>query len=84
MADEQPKRVRGQKEREAVYRQGFHDGVAYGVEELRRAREMDADRDAAASAGLAKLRRTIATEPKRRRRATNEARPHGEPGGPVD
>lgn len=63
-----PKRVRGQKDREAAYRQGFLDGVEYGVEELRRTKEVDAFRELALGAGLAKYRRTMTTEPKRRQR----------------
>lgn len=68
MTDEQPKRVRGQQAREAAYRQGFLDGVEYGLSEMTRQRELLSERTIAADASLAKYRRTITAEPKRRRK----------------
>lgn len=69
MSDEQPKRMRGQKDREAAYRQGFFDGVQHGVDELRYAKELESAREGAMLAGLAKYRRTLSAQPKRTRKA---------------
>lgn len=66
MADE--KRLRGAKDIEAAYRQGFVDGSLAALEEHRLEREREAKRETAISAGLKTLREQLATAPKRKRR----------------
>lgn len=69
MTDEtKPKRVRGHKEREAAYRQGFLDGLTHAKAELASQRALDAERDEAMRAGLTKLRATpVVRRPRRKK-----------------
>ncbi len=55
MTDETPPKIRGKKEREAAYRQGFADGLAHAKAETAAQRALEAERDEAMRDGLAKL-----------------------------
>ena len=68
MSDEPKQRIRGQKEREEAYKHGFLDGVQHGIAEVKRARELEEEREGAMGAGLMKFRRELSLEPKRTRR----------------
>lgn len=70
-ADEKPPKIRGKKEREAAYRQGFVDGLAHAKAELASQRALDAERDEAMRNGLAKLHATPAVR-RRRTKADKE------------
>lgn len=68
MTDEKPKRVRGQKEREAAYRQGFADGLKHADFELGNRQEVEAMRERAMVSGLMTMRATPVVKRTRRTR----------------
>jgi hypothetical protein len=70
MTDEKPKRVRGLKEREAAYRQGFLDGLVHAETEKTKKRLIEDERDLAVAEGLKRLRaRTFVVKRGRRPKA---------------
>lgn len=68
MNDEAKPRVRGQKDIEAAYRRGFLDGVQHGLDEVKRAREIERDREVALGVGFLKYGRERSLAPRRTRR----------------
>jgi hypothetical protein len=76
MTDEKPPKIRGKKEREAAYRQGFADGLAHAVFEIRSQNDMEAKREEAMAAGL-KLLNAQPVVRRRRRKANGMAPEQG-------
>lgn len=68
MNDEAKPRVRGQKDIEAAYRRGFLDGVQHGLDEVKRAREIEQEREAALGIGFLKYGRERSLAPRRTRK----------------
>lgn len=66
--NEKAPRVRGQKDIEAAYRRGFLDGVQHGLDEVKRAREIEHDREVALGVGFLKYGRERSLAPRRTRR----------------
>lgn len=73
MTDETtPKRLRGQKERERLYRAGFLDGLVHAAQEHAEKRDIDAKRDGAVVTGLRRYLAAESSAPKRTRRKKAE------------
>lgn len=67
MTDEKTPRVRGLKEREAAYRQGFVDGVEHALAEAKELKRIEQDREGAMKTGLAKLAREVTVRTRRKK-----------------
>lgn len=68
MADETPKRFKGQKHLEAGYRAGFAAGHRQGLIDANEAAQEDEERERLMQGELARLRGEQQTKPKRTRR----------------
>lgn len=73
MSDEKQPRLRGQKDIEKAFREGFIAGVQHGLDEVKRLREAEELREGALGGALAKYRRELSVAPRRTRKKRAEA-----------
>lgn len=72
MSDEKQPRVRGQKDIERAFREGFIAGVQHGLDEVKRIREAEELREGALGASLARYRRELSVAPRRTRKTRTD------------
>lgn len=72
MTDEKQPRVRGQKDIERAFREGFIAGVQHGLDEVKRVREAEELREGALGGALARFWRELSVAPRRTRKKKAE------------
>lgn len=76
MTEEKTPRVRGLKERQEAYREGFLAGVQHALTEAAELKRIESDREQAMKVGLAKLAHTTSVRPRRRKRGGDDDGAH--------